>query len=57
MQPFIEKVAQFDKSKLPDNGPWGFLKTWQTPIVEEKLEEISDRGKNDARVGQNNFQY
>lgn len=51
MGPFIEKIKGTDASKLPDNGPWSFLRTYESPIIEETLEKISDRGKNDARVG------
>ena len=50
MGPFIEKIKSTDKSKLPHNGPWSFLQKYESPIVEETLEKISDRGKKDAEV-------
>ena len=51
MLPFIDKVKGFDRDKLPDWGGWGFLKDWETPIVEDTLEQVSERGKKDAEVG------
>jgi hypothetical protein len=50
MGPFIAKINGTDKSKLPSTGPWSFLREYESPIVEDKLEKISDRGKNDAKV-------
>ncbi|OCF38157.1 hypothetical protein I316_00381 [Kwoniella heveanensis BCC8398] len=49
MQPFIAKIADMDKSKIPEDGEWAFLRDWQTPIVEEKLEQVSEQGKKDAK--------
>jgi acid phosphatase len=56
MSPFIQKIQRLQKDKktkhlLPSKGEWAFLRKWDTPIVEKTLEEISERGKNDARVG------
>lgn len=51
MGPFIKKINSTDPAKLPHNGPWAFLRNYESPIVEETLEKISDRGKNDAKVG------
>jgi hypothetical protein len=51
MGPFIKKINETDVSKLPENGPWSFLRTYESPVIEETLEKISDRGKNDAKVG------
>jgi len=50
MGPFITKINDTDKSKLPSTGPWSFLREYESPIVEDTLEKISDRGKNDAKV-------
>lgn len=50
MGPFITKINGTDKSKLPSQGPWSFLRDYESPIVEDTLEKISDRGKNDAKV-------
>ncbi|WVF73032.1 hypothetical protein IAT40_007850 [Kwoniella sp. CBS 6097] len=49
MQPFISKIADMDKSKIPEEGEWAFLRDWQTPIVEENLEQVSEQGKKDAK--------
>lgn len=56
MSPFIRKIQKLQKSKkgkklLPSQGEWAFLREWDTPIVEETLEVVSDRGKRDAKVG------
>jgi acid phosphatase len=50
MGPFIEKIKGMDKAKLPSVGEWAFLQDWESPIVEEKLEVLGDRGKRDAKV-------
>lgn len=55
MEPFIKKVQKLQKSKkgkgkLPKKGDWAFLRDWETPIVEDNLEKLSDRGKTDAAV-------
>lgn len=51
MQPFIKKIHKMNKKKrTPKHGPWSFLRDWKTPIVEDHLEEVSERGKNDAKV-------
>ncbi|WVR07739.1 hypothetical protein IAU60_004782 [Kwoniella sp. DSM 27419] len=49
MQPFIKKIAEMDKEKIPAEGEWKFLRDWQTPIVEENLEVVSKQGKKDAK--------
>lgn len=38
------------ESKLPKKGDWAFLQEWESPIVEETLEKLSDRGKADSEV-------
>ncbi|WVQ84695.1 hypothetical protein IAT38_006851 [Cryptococcus sp. DSM 104549] len=48
MQPFIEKIQGMDREKLPKEGEWKFLREWKTPIVEETLEVVSKRGKEDS---------
>jgi hypothetical protein len=53
MGPFIKKIEEADKSKLPEAGPWAFLRDYKSPIVEDRLEKVSDRGKLDAKVGLN----
>jgi hypothetical protein len=50
MRPFIEKIAGMDKGKMPSHGEWAFLRDWETPIVEENLEQLSERGRKDAKV-------
>lgn len=52
MQPFIKKISKLDKAAFPSNKrhPWYFLRNWKTPIVEDKLEVLSDNGKRDAKV-------
>ncbi|KAK8853162.1 hypothetical protein IAR55_003863 [Kwoniella newhampshirensis] len=49
MGPFIEKIAAMDKDKIPEDGEWAFLREWKSPIVEENLENLSQRGKKDAK--------
>ena len=54
MGPFIEKIVhlrEMDMGKFPRDGEWGWLGAWRTPIVEARLEELSERGRNDAKVG------
>lgn len=54
MGPFIEKIKKIreeNTEKLPE-GEWAFLKEWETPIVEDKVEVLSERGKEDAHVSQ-----
>ncbi|KAK1926605.1 histidine phosphatase superfamily [Papiliotrema laurentii] len=48
MGPFIEKIKRAETEKLPKEGAWAFLNTYDSPIVEENLEKISKRGKDDA---------
>lgn len=50
MGPFIEKIKRAETEKLPKEGAWAFLNTYDSPIVEENLEKISKRGKDDAFV-------
>ncbi|WWD19579.1 hypothetical protein CI109_104040 [Kwoniella shandongensis] len=49
MKPFIDKIAGMDKNKIPEEGEWSFLRDWESPIVEENLEQLSKRGKKDAK--------
>ncbi|ORY25534.1 histidine phosphatase superfamily [Naematelia encephala] len=49
MGPFIHKIGNLSTDDLPDSGEWSFLREWETPIVEERLEELSGRGKKDAK--------
>jgi hypothetical protein len=52
MGPFIEKIKKIreeNPEKIPE-GEWAFLKEWETPIVEDKVEVLSERGKEDAHV-------
>lgn len=52
MGPFIEKIKKIREEtpeKMP-SGEWAFLREWESPIVEDRLEEISERGKEDANV-------
>ena len=51
MGPFIEKIKGMDRDKLPRSGEWAFLRDWESPIVEERLEELSERGRRDSKVG------
>jgi hypothetical protein len=61
MEPFIKKITKLQKkgggkrgkkgkTLLPSKGDWAFLKKWESPIVEENLEVLSERGKIDAAV-------
>jgi acid phosphatase len=62
MEPFISKIKSFQKkggrrgkkgkksAKLPRKGDWAFLQDWDSPIVEETLEKLSERGKTDSEV-------
>ncbi|KAL7420078.1 hypothetical protein Q5752_005043 [Cryptotrichosporon argae] len=50
MGPFVDKVARIDRAALPAQGPWAFLREWETPIVENKLEKLSERGRRDAKA-------
>lgn len=56
MGPFIHKIQKLQKTKrgrrkLPRKGDdWGFLRHWKSPIVEDKLEVLSEQGKTDAKV-------
>lgn len=52
MGPFIEKIKKTreeNPEKMPD-GEWAFLKEWDSPIDEDHLEDISEKGKGDAHV-------
>ena len=49
MGPFIEKLKSFDKSNLPQWGDWSFLRDWESPLSEDTLEELGERGKRDAK--------
>ena len=49
MRPFVWKIGNLSSSDLPSHGPWSFLRKWKTPIVEDKLEKLSGRGKKDAK--------
>ncbi|WWC91642.1 uncharacterized protein L201_006588 [Kwoniella dendrophila CBS 6074] len=49
MKPFIEKIANIDRSKLPQKGKWKFLNDWQCPISDDTLEVVSPQGKKDAK--------
>ncbi|ORX36155.1 histidine phosphatase superfamily [Kockovaella imperatae] len=49
MGPFIEKLAKFDKEKLPRLGEWSFLRDWKSPLKEDELDELSERGKRDSK--------
>jgi len=50
MKPFEDKLKNISKSDFPTTGPWAFLRDWESPITEEKLEVLSSRGKKDAKV-------
>lgn len=39
-----------DKRKIPESGEWAFLRGYESPIVEENLEMLSERGRKDAKV-------
>lgn len=52
MGPFIAKIKRIrteEPEKIPQ-GEWAFLREWESPIVEDKVEVLSERGKGDARV-------
>ncbi|WWD03521.1 hypothetical protein V865_001574 [Kwoniella europaea PYCC6329] len=49
MKPFIDKIRNIPKENLPKEGPWKFLRDWDTPIKEETLEVVSPQGKKDAK--------
>ncbi|KAL7414292.1 histidine phosphatase superfamily [Mrakia frigida] len=49
MKPFEDKLKNLSKSAFPTTGPWAFLKDWESPITEKKLEVLSARGKRDAK--------
>lgn len=51
MKPFEDKLKNLSSSAFPTKGPWAFLKDWESPLTEKKLEKLSDRGKRDAEVG------
>jgi len=52
MGPFFEKIRGMDKEKFPSagSGEWGWLEGWESPIVEDRLEELSETGRRDAKV-------
>lgn len=63
MEPFITKIHKLQKKKggkrgkkgkkesvLPKKGDWAFLRHWESPIVEDNLEKLSERGRTDAEV-------
>lgn len=62
MEPFITKIKKLQKNGgkrgkkgkkegvLPKKGDWAFLRDWKSPIVEDKLEKLSERGRQDAEV-------
>jgi acid phosphatase len=55
MEPFITKIKKLQKKGkkegvLPKKGDWAFLRDWKSPIVEDKLEKLSERGRQDAEV-------
>ncbi|WWC64640.1 uncharacterized protein I303_107251 [Kwoniella dejecticola CBS 10117] len=49
MKPFIEKIVNMDKSKIPQSGEWKFLNDWRSPIGDDTLEVVSPQGKRDAK--------
>jgi hypothetical protein len=52
MGPFIEKIKRIrdeHPEKIPQ-GEWAFLGEWESPIKEDKVEVLSERGKADALV-------
>jgi acid phosphatase len=63
MEPFITKIKKLQKKGgkrgkkgkkegvLPKKGDWAFLRSWESPIVEDNLEKLSERGRTDAEVG------
>jgi len=54
MYPFIKKIKDLQGNHsdiLPSSGEWSFLREWETPIIEERLEVLSKSGKRDAKVG------
>ncbi len=60
MEPFIGKIKQLREKTstsgaIPEHGEWSFLRDWETPIVEDKLEVLSGSGKRDAKVGGSPF--
>ncbi|ODN92151.1 hypothetical protein L198_05824 [Cryptococcus wingfieldii CBS 7118] len=48
MEPFIEKIKAMDKNKMPSDGEWAFLRNWESPISEDVLEKVSQRGEDDS---------
>jgi len=62
MEPFMAKIKKLQKKGgkrgkkgkkegvLPKKGDWAFLRDWKSPIVEDKLENLSERGRQDAEV-------
>lgn len=62
MEPFITKIKKLQKKSgkrgkkgkkegvLPKKGDWAFLGKWKSPIVEDNLEKLSERGRTDAEV-------
>ncbi|KAI9638280.1 histidine phosphatase superfamily [Dioszegia hungarica] len=50
MGPFIEKIKRIrdeHPEKIPQ-GEWAFLGEWESPIKEDKVEVLSERGKADS---------
>jgi len=50
MGPFINKIEGMTQDRFPSEGEWSWLRDWRSPIGEEGLEELSERGRGDAKV-------
>ncbi|GAA5897746.1 hypothetical protein JCM6882_000084 [Rhodosporidiobolus microsporus] len=48
MQPFVEKIESKRHLSLDSSSPLAFLSSWQSPVTEDTIEQITSPGRADA---------